>query len=113
MMQRRGVAKRAWLALLLGVQLLGISIPLADARLDATASGTVHIEERTDRSCDPIHLHDDCVLCQHLAAQRSPAGSGSCSFALPAAVAVGTVPPEIRPSSTPAFLERGRSPPSV
>lgn len=113
MMHVLAAAKRPWLALLLGAQLLGTAVPVADARLDAGARGPVHIEARTEQSCDPVHLHDDCVLCQHLS-QRHVVAPATATSACAELVAFARPAPPVRRSSTPpAFLERGRSPPAV
>jgi hypothetical protein len=104
--------KRVQVALLLAVQLLGTLVPLADAWAGDSDGGPVHIEARSDRSCDPIHLHDDCALCQHI---------GSCLAAWAGSDAEGplAVSPLLAPtvaSTVPALLShppRGRSPPTV
>ena len=104
--------RRSWLALLLGTQLIGAGVPLADARLDAAAETGLHVEARTERSCDPVHLHDDCVLCQHLSQRHllstphAPRGTGIVrEAAAPVPLGLCSIPT--------APIERGRSPPTV
>ena len=111
MMAGRTARRRPWLALLLAVQLFGVAVPLADARADAVG-GPVHIEQRTDRSCDPVHLEGECVLCQHLA-QRQDRAASPCVVAEWIVVTVDPAPTRRHSSSIPAFLERGRSPPTI
>ena len=112
MMAGRTARRRPWLALLLAVQLFGVAVPLADARADAVG-GPVHIEERTDRSCAPVHLDGECVLCQHLAQRQDLAASAPCVIAETIVVTAASAPTLRHPSSIPAFLERGRSPPTI
>ena len=113
MMRILSSLRRPWLVLLLGAQLSGVAAPLADARLEDETSGPVHIEARTDRSCDPVHLHDDCVLCQFLA-HRDLLPTGDALAAVSPIPCDRTFVTATAPISARAtILERGRAPPSV
>ena len=100
-------------AVLLGIQLLGAWAPLADAQLDAGNSAFVHIEERSERSCDPLHLHDDCALCQHIThADAVPAPVMALSLA-PSLTNEAPSTNRLAPLHRTPLHARGRSPPEV
>ena len=112
MSQRRRFLSRLGIAVLLGVQLFGAGlVPLADARLEASAAGAeVHIEDARDGACAPSHDHQDCVLCQHLAHHDGAAATASVLPAVLPGVEASTtgdnpIPPQ--PYATP----RSRAPP--
>lgn len=113
MMRMLKVLRRPWLTLLLGAQLAAVSAPLADARLDADPTGPVHVEAQTDRSCAPVHLHEDCVLCQFIA-QRDVLPPAAVRLA-DVATTVDAAPlfSEHAPATPATLLQRGRSPPAV
>lgn len=59
---------RRWAGVLLGVQLLGAVVAIADARVaGASEAAPLHVEDAQAGSCVPPHDHQHCVLCQHLA----------------------------------------------
>ena len=110
---RSTTLRRLRAALLLGVQLAGVAVPLADARLDGGYSATVHVEERADRSCNAVHFHDDCALCQQLTQRQLACPEGS---VLPEPVWTRIVRADdaaVRPATARVLLERGRSPPTA
>jgi len=112
-MRMRMALRRPWLALLLGAQLSGVAAPLADARLEADVSGPVHVEAPTDRSCDPVHLHDDCVLCQFLAHRDLLPTVDALAAVSPIPCDPTFVTATAPISARATILERGRAPPSV
>lgn len=113
MMRILSSLRRPWLALLLGAQLSGAAAPLADARLEAEVAGPVHIEAPTDRSCDPVHLHEDCVLCQFLAHRDLLPPPSTRLADRPAEVALPSGFTSRPAASAATLIERGRAPPTV
>lgn len=109
----RGTHRRVRAALLLVLQLTAATAPVADARLGDGAAPTVHIEARSERSCDVQHLHDDCALCRHLA--HNPVTCPGANAQPVLAWNGSTVDPArtVRPATVSTLLERGRSPPVV
>ena len=112
MSQRRRWLCRPGIAVLLGVQLLGVAlVPLADARLEASAAGAeVHIEDARDGACTPSHDHQDCVLCQHLAHHDGAAAASSVLAALLSGVEASTAGDRLIPLQ-PYATPRSRAPP--
>lgn len=112
-MTRSKAVRRRILTLLVGVQGLGAFVPLADALLERSVPGVVHIEERSSRSCPPVHVHADCALCQHLAHRHLADVPPVC---VPVDVHATAARPAARtnpPAAPQVPLERGRSPPIV
>lgn len=112
MIQNRSIRRRI-LGMLLGVQLLGGLVPLADARLEDASDFVVHVEATGGEPCDPVHVHEQCVLCQHLAQLQLLGGAPAGVEAVLGAAAVLPPGADDRPAFATVTLERGRSPPLV
>jgi hypothetical protein len=68
--------------LLCHVIVVGLLVPVVDARLElAAGEGVVHIEAESGQTCPPGHDHLECQFCHQIASRLLAAGSPERVFA--------------------------------